>query len=1007
MEGARFGHSSQGNTDGRCVVTLGGDPARPQPRVLPLPDGIGIRTIVAGGADDKLVGGLITPEGEFWTWRSGQSTEKRQVQAMSQLERAVRVKFPDEGACILEVACGTMHMLALARGGHVYSWGTGANGQLGHGTTESLQSPLLVRSLEGKGVCQIASGGAHSAGLCDNGQLYMWGWNNSGQLGLEDVELRKVPTHAKLFDELEVTQVACGLSHSAVLSKAERTVYTCGWNQYNQLGTGALWATRSEVPCKVDTLCGKGVTQVGCGGSNTVALCDTGEVWVWGWGEQGQLGLGSTTMCRYPTLLEELSDKAITDLVVCGSHSAARTRTGDLYTWGSSTSGQIGHDTATAIYSVPTLVTQFTHDTAQTVEQVAVSGGIRAGQTILIASEGRSGEGSYQPLEVPVKPAMFDGCSFTDGADAEGSSIGSKSSKKKKSNIAERKPVASVSTGSGRTKMKETIRAMEASVSKMHDQRDKHRKTQQKLLEQKQKTSEEVATLLGRMALCEDPSEAGQIEKNCNKLDKELQKISQKFFEVDKACAELEQEELNQQKELVRALQKMQAQQAGQADRRKEAMREQLVASEKEEGKLKKELAKLEKQLEPVTTEYMEAQGLVESDNASTIAECRRQQAFLNELESSYAGLLEEVDQLNKELLKKQNELQECDECMQQVKNEIKKTEAVLQDHPAREKMKACEEQGKALRAQADDVQKQLNNVSKETAKMNEAQEEFQGWLDHVESIIKDTEGQVSRQKKMVGSHSKSRQQAKAALDAQNQQGSDDASANKSAIEEKLQAAQAQAQELRAGATQFNDQMHALESAIASRSAELSQLHAAKAEAVTGKQFKQATQLSQRIRQLSESEANDGEALAELMNTIEQYNSQLADVDRLIDQHSLELMSLEQQASENNPDGAPPGSQVLQQAAAAASASGCDAVARFLELEVATLLACAQAAQGYPPEEWKAHYQSKLGGQFQSDDLADFAMPMAAAVDSAKPASGSNEDSSSSSDSSSSDSDND
>eukprot|EP00656_Telonema_subtile_P058619 TRINITY_DN9984_c0_g1_i2.p1 TRINITY_DN9984_c0_g1~~TRINITY_DN9984_c0_g1_i2.p1 ORF type:complete len:190 (-),score=28.56 TRINITY_DN9984_c0_g1_i2:28-597(-) len=146
-----------------------------------------------------------------------------------------------------------MHMLALARGGHVFSWGSGANGQLGHGTTESLSSPLLIRSLEEKGVCQIAAGGAHSAGLCDNGNLYMWGWNNSGQLGLEDVELRKIPTHATLFDDLEVSQVSCGLSHTAVLSRAERTVYTCGWNQYNQLGTGALWATRSEIPCKVDT----------------------------------------------------------------------------------------------------------------------------------------------------------------------------------------------------------------------------------------------------------------------------------------------------------------------------------------------------------------------------------------------------------------------------------------------------------------------------------------------------------------------------------------------------------------------------------------------------------------------------------------------------------------------------------------------------------------------------------------------------------------------------------
>ena len=56
------------------------------------------------------------------------------------------------------------------------------------------------------------------------------------------------------------------------------------------------------------------------------------------------------------------------------------------------------------------------------------------------------------------------------------------------------------------------------------------------------------------------------------------------------------------------------------------------------QNQLKKELVKLEKELEPVTREYMEAQALVESDNASTIAECRRQQSFLNELEGSYAG---------------------------------------------------------------------------------------------------------------------------------------------------------------------------------------------------------------------------------------------------------------------------------------------------------------------------------------------------------------------------------
>ena len=91
-----------------------------------------------------------------------------------------------------------MHVLAFARGGSVFSWGTGTNGQLGHGTTESVPIPLLIKGLDKKGVCQISCGGltltlslfpvpdwisckgAHSAALCDNGDTYMWGWNNSG-----------------------------------------------------------------------------------------------------------------------------------------------------------------------------------------------------------------------------------------------------------------------------------------------------------------------------------------------------------------------------------------------------------------------------------------------------------------------------------------------------------------------------------------------------------------------------------------------------------------------------------------------------------------------------------------------------------------------------------------------------------------------------------------------------------------------------------------------------------
>eukprot|EP00656_Telonema_subtile_P058621 TRINITY_DN9984_c0_g1_i4.p1 TRINITY_DN9984_c0_g1~~TRINITY_DN9984_c0_g1_i4.p1 ORF type:complete len:988 (-),score=283.00 TRINITY_DN9984_c0_g1_i4:102-3065(-) len=946
--------------DSPCVVILGGDAARPLPRVLECPPGIQIRQVVAGGADDKLVGGLLTPDGQFYQWRTN-LPEKRQVNTMSQVERVSLVRFPEPDTYILEVAFGTMHMLALARGGHVFSWGSGANGQLGHGTTESLSSPLLIRSLEEKGVCQIAAGGAHSAGLCDNGNLYMWGWNNSGQLGLEDVELRKIPTHATLFDDLEVSQVSCGLSHTAVLSRAERTVYTCGWNQYNQLGTGALWATRSEIPCKVDTLCGKGVQQVGCGGSNTVALCDTGEVFVWGWGEQGQLGLGSTTMCRYPTLVEELSDKSVSELSICGSHTAALTRSGELYTWGASTNGQLGLDGATAIYTTPQKVEHFNNDT---VNVMALSGGIRAGQTVLLVKKGRSGTGSYQPLAVPP-PAPRNN---TEASDLSGSSKSGKSSPKK----SERKPA--VSTGSGRTKMKEAIRAMEASVFSTQEKLEKHRTSQQGLIEQKKQTAMKVVGLLGKMALCEEPNEAARIEKECGKLEKDMTKLSKKFFDLDQTCADLENETLSQRKELLRSLQSMQSQQGAQAVRRKDAMKEQLADSNSAQKKLQKQLDALEKELEPVTKEYMDAQALVESENSSTIAECRRQQAFLNELESSYSGLLEDIERLNVELAKKQNELRECDECMVQVREEIGKTEVTLQQHPARETMKDCETRGKGLREEADGVKQSLEKVAKEAEKMQEAQDEFQNWLDHVETVIKDTEMEVGKQKQAIKQANSARAHAKSVLNAQ-QGGEGEASAGRQeSVAAALQQAQANAQQLQVKDHELQQRMQELENRVATKSAELSQLHTAKAAAVTSKQFKQATQLSQQIRQITEQEQADGDELTTLMEAAELHRAELSEAERMVDQQTLELMALEQEASASvgaNQD-QPPGCESLQQAASMAAASKCAEMSRFLELEVAALLAGAQAAQGYPPEEWQSKFDVPVTSAAYSDSFDSF-----------------------------------
>ena len=55
---------------------------------------------------------------------------------------------------------------------------------MGHGSIESFDYPLEVEALGGINIIQISAGGWHSCALSDCGDVYVWGWNESGQLGL-------------------------------------------------------------------------------------------------------------------------------------------------------------------------------------------------------------------------------------------------------------------------------------------------------------------------------------------------------------------------------------------------------------------------------------------------------------------------------------------------------------------------------------------------------------------------------------------------------------------------------------------------------------------------------------------------------------------------------------------------------------------------------------------------------------------------------------------------------
>lgn len=147
------------------------------------------------------------------------------------------------------ICCGKEHVLCLTADGKVYSFGLGSRGQLGHGTTENEENPRVIEALEGIPIKMVAAGGWHSVALSTIGDIYIWGWNESGQLGLpasfsnkklsEIVTVQATPQLLDFPHDAIIKTVSCGSRHTAAISE-DGQLWTWGWNGYNQLGLNKL-----------------------------------------------------------------------------------------------------------------------------------------------------------------------------------------------------------------------------------------------------------------------------------------------------------------------------------------------------------------------------------------------------------------------------------------------------------------------------------------------------------------------------------------------------------------------------------------------------------------------------------------------------------------------------------------------------------------------------------------------------------------------------------------------
>lgn len=173
----------------------------------------------------------------------------------------------------VELACGLYHSMALC-GRRVYSWGNGDDGRLGHGNIETYLEPTLISAFNDIPVRAIACGGSHSGVIAVNGDVYLWGNGQHGQLGTGTMRSRRVPTKVRLLQGKHVTQLSFGEWHSMALCEGGY-LYSWGFGEEGQLGIPDEDNKHSRIvpyPTIVHALSGTGATMVRCGGSHTFVV---------------------------------------------------------------------------------------------------------------------------------------------------------------------------------------------------------------------------------------------------------------------------------------------------------------------------------------------------------------------------------------------------------------------------------------------------------------------------------------------------------------------------------------------------------------------------------------------------------------------------------------------------------------------------------------------------------------------------------------------------------------
>lgn len=319
-------------------------------------ENVQVQAVSASG----VVSAAIGSDGSLWVW--GRSKRGQLGLGKDIVEAAVPSKVKALASYdIVKVSFGWGHAMALTKDGKLFGWGYSENGRLGEmgqstralsaeeyiGKTvdkyssvmlevvekmveEKIRSednmpiiwePSLVHEASHLEVSDVSCGLDHSLILCSDGIVLSGGDNTYGQLGRKAGPPKLLPVGMSY----RPFSMSASVGHSLALcytttegtAGVETGLLSWGWNCSSQLGR----SSQEDIPALVDSLSRERLVSASAGRVHSVALTSKGEVWTWGSGRNGRLGLGSSIDEAAPCLVDTLEGVEVLQVAAGMDHN--------------------------------------------------------------------------------------------------------------------------------------------------------------------------------------------------------------------------------------------------------------------------------------------------------------------------------------------------------------------------------------------------------------------------------------------------------------------------------------------------------------------------------------------------------------------------------------------------------------------------------------------------------------------------------------------------------------